>query len=173
MSYYNPLLHRGEATIAAQLADAGGDAVIAPDLPIEEDASLRAALAARQLDLVPFLAPTSSEARIVVVAALRPPPGFIYCVALVGVTGARAGLSDTLGAFLARVGRATDVPLVVGFGIARPEHVRIAHELGASGVIVASALVDLVDTASDPLAAARAYLGTMKAAGQTQVRASA
>jgi tryptophan synthase alpha chain len=173
MSYYNPLLHRGEATVAAQLAEAGGDAVIAPDLPIEEDASMRDALAARQLDLVPFLAPTSSETRIAAVAALSPPPAFIYCVALVGVTGARAGVSDTLGAFLARVGRATDVPLVVGFGIARPEHVRSAHEHGASGVIVASALVDLVDTAPEPLEAARAYLGTMKAAGQSGVRAGA
>jgi tryptophan synthase alpha chain len=173
MSYYNPLLHRGEATVAAQLANAGGDAVIVPDLPVEEDASLRTSLAARQLDLVPFLAPTSSETRIAAVTALSPPPGFIYCVALVGVTGARAGLSDTLAAFLARVGRATDVPLVVGFGIARPEHVRTAHTLGASGVIVASALIDLVDTSADPLEAARAYLGTMKAAGQSQVRTSA
>ena len=173
MSYYNPLLHRGEVTVAAQLTNAGGDAVIVPDLPVEEDASLREALVSRQLDLVPFLAPTSSETRIAAVAALSPPPGFIYCVALVGVTGARAGLSDTLDAFLARVGRATDVPLVVGFGIARPEHVRAAHKLGARGVIVASALVDLVDTAPDPLEAARAYLSTMKAAGQSEVRAGA
>ncbi len=64
-------------------------------------------------------------------------------------------------------------PLVVGFGIARPEHVRTAHELGASGVIVASALVDLVDTSSDPLEAAGAYLRTMKAAGQAEVHAGA
>jgi tryptophan synthase alpha chain len=173
MSYYNPLLHRGESTVAAQLADAGGDAVIVPDLPIEEDASLREALAPWQLDLVPFLAPTSSTARIGAVAALRPQPAFIYCVALVGVTGARAGVSDTLGAFLGRVRRATSVPLVVGFGIARSEHVRSAHQLGASGAIVASALVDLIDTAREPLDAARAYLTTMKAAGQSEVRAGA
>jgi tryptophan synthase alpha chain len=160
MSYYNPLLQRGEAKLAANLAAAGGDAAIVPDLPIEEGASMRSALSAHGIDLVPMLAPTSSDARVGMVAALQ--PAFIYCVALVGVTGARSGLSDTLGAFLARVRAATGAPLVVGFGIAQPEHVRAVAELGADGAIVASALLDLVDRADDSVDAARAYLVEMK-----------
>jgi len=71
--------------------------------------------------------------------------GFIYCVALVGVTGARSDLSTELGQFLAHVRAATDVPLVVGFGISTPEHVRALHGQ-ADGVIVASALADLIES---------------------------
>jgi tryptophan synthase alpha chain len=92
-------------------------------------------------------------------------PAFIYCVALIGVTGARQDLSAALGEFLGRVRAETTVPLVVGFGISRPEHVRRVAELGAAGAIVASALVDLIDGSVDPVAAAREYLREMKAGG--------
>ena len=97
------------------------------------------------------------------VAALDPP--FIYCVALIGITGARQDLSATLGEFLGRVGAETSAPLVVGFGISQPEHVRRVSRLGAAGVIVASALIDLIDHADDPISAARTYLRDMKEAG--------
>lgn len=163
MSYYNPLLKRGDATVAADLRAAGVDALIVADLPTEESGALRSALAAVELDLVPLLAPTSSEARVRAVALLD--PVFVYCVALVGVTGARADLSTTLGAFLARVGAATGAPRVVGFGIARPEHVRMIASLGADGAIVASALTDLIEHAADPVLAARHFLEDMKQAG--------
>jgi tryptophan synthase alpha chain len=160
MSYYNPLLRRGEARLAGEMAAAGVDAAIVPDLPVEESESLRLALRARGIDVVPLLAPTSSDTRIRLAAALE--PVFIYCVALVGVTGARSGLSNTLGDFLGRVQRLATAPLVVGFGIARPEHVQSVASLGADGAIVASALMDLIDRANDPLAAARVYLSEMK-----------
>jgi tryptophan synthase alpha chain len=164
MSYYNPLRQHGEARLAAELSAAGADAVIIPDLPTEEAADVRAALATADQHLVPFLAPTSPPARIAAVAALD--PLFIYCVALVGVTGARTDLSATLGTFLGDVRAATPAPLMVGFGISQPEHVQRAARLGAAGVIVASALTDVVErTTDDPIGAARAYLLEMKHAG--------
>ncbi len=163
MSYYNPLLQRGNDAVAAALSAAGVDAAIVPDLPTEESAAFRAALAGHGLALAPMLAPTSSDARVRAVAELQ--PAFIYCVALVGVTGARSDLSSTLGDFLQRVRAATPAPLLVGFGIARPEHVRIVASLGADGAIVASALTDLVEHAADPVQAAKEYLVEMKRAG--------
>ncbi len=162
MSYYNPLLARGEAQFARDLAAVGGDAAIVPDLPAEEAAPFARALATEGLDLALMLAPTSPDERVHRVSARA--RGFIYCVALVGVTGARQELSDALGRFLERVRAAAELPLVVGFGIARPEHVRSVAALGADGVIVASALADLVERSAEPVAAARAYLEAMKAA---------
>jgi tryptophan synthase alpha chain len=156
MSYYNPLRQRGDRAVAADLAAVGGDALIVPDLPPEESAELHAALAAEGLGLVPFLAPTSPIARIRAVAALD--PVYIYCVALVGVTGARQGVSTALGAFLDQIRAVCSAPLVVGFGISQPDHVREVARLGAAGVIVASALADLIERSSDPVAAAAAHL---------------
>jgi tryptophan synthase alpha chain len=171
MSYYNPVRQRGDERFAAALADAGADGAIVPDLPPEESASLHRALAERGLSLVPLLAPTSPESRVRAVAALQ--PAFVYCVALVGVTGARQDLATTLGDFLTRVRQATPAPLVVGFGISRPEHVRRVAQLGAQGAIVASALADLIErTTGDPVSAARAYLSEMKAAAQPVVDAT-
>jgi tryptophan synthase alpha chain len=167
MSYYNPLRQRGDDQVARDLAAAEADAVIVPDVPAEEAAELQAALREQALGLAPLLAPTSTPRRIQAVAALD--PVFIYCVALVGVTGARSDLSATLGAFLGRVRAETSTPLVVGFGISRPEHVRGVAQLGAGGVIVASALVDLIEKAPDPVSAARAYLRDMKAGGVSAV----
>ncbi len=163
MSYYNPLRQRGDDRVARELAEAGADGVIVPDLPAEEAGELQAALRANGLGLAPLLAPTSTSSRIRAVAALD--PVFIYCVALVGVTGARQSLSATLGEFLSRVRAETAAPLVVGFGISRPEHVTEVAKSGAQGVIVASALVDLLERAPDPVSAAREYLREMKAGG--------
>jgi tryptophan synthase alpha chain len=162
MSYYNPVRQRGDARFAADLAAADADGVIVPDLPPEEASSLRAALLERQRAFAPMLAPTSPVARVRAVAALEPP--FIYCVALVGVTGARQDLSATLDRFLSGIRAETSAPLVVGFGISTPAHVQRVAGLGADGVIVASALVDLIDRSVDPLAAARGYLVEIKEA---------
>jgi tryptophan synthase alpha subunit len=119
-------------------------------------------LQAVDIGVVPFLAPTSPASRIAAVAALQ--PEFVYCVALVGVTGARQDVSASLGEFLARVRGACSAPLVVGFGISQPDHVQRAARAGAAGVIVASALTDLVEHSDRPIDAARAYLREMKLA---------
>jgi tryptophan synthase alpha chain len=162
MSYYNVLRQRGEARIAAELGQAGADAVIVPDVPVEESLELANALRGHGIALVPFLAPTSGPSRIAAVAAVE--PVFIYCVALIGVTGARQDVSGALGAFLDRVRAATAAPLMVGFGISRPEHVRQAARFGGAGVIVASALTDIIERADEPAAAVREYLREMKQA---------
>jgi tryptophan synthase alpha chain len=132
-------------------------------MPPEESADLRAALHAQHLDLVPFVAPTSPRERIRTVAAQN--PVFVYCVALVGVTGARQDVSAALDEFLGHVRAEIQAPLVVGFGISHPDHVRRVARLGAAGVIVASALTDLVEQSANPVEAARTYLREMKNVG--------
>lgn len=172
MSYCNPVMHRGEAELASALAQVGADAAIIPDLPVEESDSLGARLSEKGLDLVQMLAPTSSADRMARVGAKA--RGFVYCVALVGVTGARQSLSESLPGFLSRARSATPLPLVVGFGISRPEHVQRVTEYGAQGVIVASALVDLAESAGgDTPGAVKRYLQEMKAATRPAAAASA
>jgi tryptophan synthase alpha chain len=162
MSYYNPLRQLGDQRAAAALAAAEVDAAIVADLPLEESGELHTALGARGVGLIPLVAPTSPPERIRAMAALE--PLWIYCVALVGVTGARQDLSETLGGFLDQVRAVCAAPLVVGFGISQPDHVHRVARLGAEGVIVASALADLIDRADEPVAAASAYLREMKEA---------
>jgi tryptophan synthase alpha chain len=160
MSYYNPLRQRGDRQVAADFAAAGVDAVIAADLPAEESSDLRLALAAEGLALVPLVAPTSPPARIRAMTAVS--PEWIYCVALVGVTGARQDISDTLASLLDHVRAESSAALVVGFGISQPDHVGRVARLGADGVIVASALADLIERSADPVTAAATYLREMK-----------
>lgn len=165
MGYYNVFFAYGVERIAADLAAAGGDGLIVPDLPPEEAAPLHAALRSHGLDLIFFVAPTSSDERIRTITAGA--SGFLYCVSLTGVTGARERLADELPTFLKRVRAATDLPLVVGFGISRPEHIARLKGL-ADGAIVASALIDLLDRTppAERIAAIQAYLRALKAAGR-------
>jgi tryptophan synthase alpha subunit len=99
-------------------AEAGIDGLIVVDLPPEEALAVQTACAARGLDLVYLLAPTSSDDRLALVAEQA--SGFVYCVSLAGVTGARRELSSGLGEFLSRVRGHTSLPLAVGFGISEP-----------------------------------------------------
>ncbi|HVA91215.1 MAG TPA: tryptophan synthase subunit alpha [Chloroflexota bacterium] len=142
MTYCNPVFRMGVARFAERASAAGISGVIVPDLPIEESDDLARELARVSVHLIYMLSPTSTEERITRTAATA--SGFIYCMALTGVTGARASLSEALPGFLRRVRALTEVPLVVGFGISRPEHIRTLAEL-ADGVVVASALIDLID----------------------------
>lgn len=165
MGYYNVFFAYGIERIAADLAAAGGDGLIVPDLPPEEATPFQEALRAHGLDLIFFVAPTSSDERIRQIAARA--SGFLYCVSLTGVTGARERLADQLPAFLQRVRAATDLPLVVGFGISRPEHISRLKGL-ADAAIVASALIDLLDHTplSQHFTAVQGFVQAMKAAGR-------
>jgi tryptophan synthase alpha chain len=142
MSYCNPILRMGTQAFAERASAAGVTGVIVPDLPIEEAADLKAHLTAANVHLIYLLSPASTPQRIVRTAAEA--TGFIYCMALTGVTGARANLAGELPAFLQRVRELTDVPLVVGFGVSRPEHIRRLASM-ADGAVVASALIDRID----------------------------
>jgi len=141
MSYLNPVLAYGLDAFAADAAEAGADAVIIVDLPPEEAAPAREALGRRGLDLIFLASVTSSDERLRLLCGQA--SGFVYCVSVAGVTGARASLSPELPAFLARVRRCTTLPLAVGFGISRREHVDALAGL-ADAVVVASAIMELV-----------------------------
>lgn len=143
MGYYNPILAYGVEALARDAARAGVDGLIVVDLPPEEAQAVREACAARELDLIFLLAPTSSDERIALVAGQA--SGFVYCVSLAGVTGARSDLSAGLDDFLSRVRRHTSLPLAVGFGISRAEHVQAVAGLGADAAVIGSAIIDLID----------------------------
>ncbi len=145
MGYYNPILAYGIDRFARDAGAAGADGLILVDLPPEEAAEVQTACADRGLDLIYLLAPTSSDERIALVAGRA--SGFIYCVSLTGVTGARGEISPGLREFLARVRGHTSLPLAVGFGISRREHVRAVGELGADATVVGSAIIDIIDSA--------------------------
>src|SRR6266542_5431315 len=145
MGYFNPFLRYGLDRLAADAAAAGADGLIIPDLPPEEAAEFQSICRAAGLDLIFFVAPTTPDERIAEVARLA--RGFIYCVSLTGVTGARRELWEGLPDFLDRVRRHTDLPLVVGFGISTAAHVRQVGQ-HADGVIVASALINRLDDAA-------------------------
>ncbi|MBW7878507.1 MAG: tryptophan synthase subunit alpha [Anaerolineae bacterium] len=135
-SYLNPLLAYGHK-FAQDLAEAGADGLICPDLPPEE-AALLTGMREHHLAQPFFLAPTSSDGRIAAVAeAAR---GFIYVVSVTGITGARSDLPPELSDYIGRIRARTSTPLVLGFGISTPEQVRTLHGL-LDGYIVASALI--------------------------------
>ncbi len=138
MSYLNPLLAYGVDRFVAAARDAGADGLIIPDLPAEESALFAEPCARAGLALVFFLAPTSSPARIRLAGVHA--TGFIYVVSVTGITGERKALPADLTAFIARVRAETDHPLVLGFGISTPDHVREVSAL-TDGFIVGSALV--------------------------------
>jgi tryptophan synthase alpha chain len=142
MGYFNPFLQYGLQRLAADAAAAGVDGWIVPDLPPEEAGEFQSLCRAAGLDLIFLVAPTTPDERIAEIARMA--SGFIYCVSLTGVTGARRDLWEGLPAFLDRVRRHTDLPLVVGFGISTAAHVR---QVGATadGAIVASALINAIE----------------------------
>ncbi|NJN18106.1 MAG: tryptophan synthase subunit alpha [Oscillochloris sp.] len=143
MGYYNPLLRYGVERACAEMAAAGGDGWIVPDVPPEEAVELQAQAAAHNLDLIMMVAPTTPDARIAQIAARA--SGFIYVVSLTGVTGARSNLSADLSQILERVRRHSDLPLVVGFGISNADHVAEVARI-ADGAIVGSATINTIET---------------------------
>jgi tryptophan synthase alpha chain len=142
MGYTNPFFQYGLERLAADAAAAGVNGFIVPDLPIEESDDWRETFQQQGLDLIYLIAPTSTDARIAQVAQRA--RGFIYCVALTGVTGAREKLADQLASYIERIRAQTNVPLAIGFGISTPEHVTEIAAI-ADGAIVASALINYMD----------------------------
>ena len=149
MGYYNPILSYGTARFGEEAQRAGVDGVIIPDLPPDESGPLREECEPRGIHIIPLLAPTSTDARIEKVC--RTASSFIYCVSLTGVTGARDELPPGVFQFLERVRRHTDLPLALGFGISRREHVEAVGG-HAQAVMVGSALVRVItDSPSEEL----------------------
>ncbi|HLJ81141.1 MAG TPA: tryptophan synthase subunit alpha [Ktedonobacterales bacterium] len=148
MGYYNPIFSYGIERFVMAAADAGVAGLIVPDLPPEEAEPLRAAAASHGIELIFLVTPTSTEVRIAQVARMAgiTGGGFLYCVSLSGVTGTRDRLPEQLAAFLARVRAHTTLPLAVGFGVSRPEHVTEIGQM-ADGAVIASALLNATDAA--------------------------
>ncbi len=139
MGYINPILAYGVERFVADAKVAGADGLIVPDLPAEEGDELAQVCAQEGMAIVFFAAPTSNPERIAVTA--KKATGFIYVVTLTGITGERSQLPPDLTDFVHRLREKTgDTPLVMGFGISKPEHARMVGEL-VNGFIVGSALV--------------------------------
>lgn len=146
MGYYNPILAYGIEEFAKDAAEAGVDGLIVVDLPPEESKPMREACVEHGLRLIYLLTPTSTDERISQVAALA--SGFVYCVSVTGVTGARDELPADLGEFIARVRGLVPLPIAVGFGISQPRHFQSVGRI-ADAAVIGSAIIDEIDK-SDP-----------------------
>jgi tryptophan synthase alpha chain len=141
MGYANQFIGGGDGREAARrLSEAGASGLIVADLTPDEGAPFESVARDHELAIVYLVAPTTPAARRAEIASRS--GGFLYCVSLVGVTGARSSLPTTVGRLVRDVTAVSPVPVAVGFGVSRPAHVRALARAGADGVIVASALVD-------------------------------
>lgn len=149
MSYLNPLLNYGYAALAEASGPAGVCGFIVPDLPLEESGELRAALEARGLALIQLVTPATPPDRLTMLCQAS--RGFVYAVTITGITGGAKELPAEVTGYLDRVRATTRLPVCAGFGVRRPDQVRSlgAH---ADGVVVGSALVELLEAGGDPVA---------------------
>jgi len=138
MTYYNPVLKFGVEDFVRRAAGCGIDGVVIPDLPVEEMGPLGAACNSAGVDTVAFCSVTTPPVRIREAASAA--TGFLYCVTLLGPTGARASVSDELPSFLARVRENASCPIAAGLGVSTPEQCARIGTM-ADGVIVGSALM--------------------------------
>ncbi len=164
MGYLNNVLAYGDERMAKDAGAAGADGLIVSDVPFEETVRLSNACAEHGIARVLLVAPTSTPERTVRIAAAS--RGFVYCVSVTGVTGARTELPADLERLVARIRRVTATPVCVGFGVSTPEHAARVARL-ADGVIVGSALVSRIDAAPDresAVRAARSFVAELRAA---------
>ena len=164
MGYLNPFLRYGIDRFAHDARAAGASGVIVPDLPAEESAPFDAALASTELTRIDLYAPTTPDKRL---ARLVPSSrGFVYCVSLTGVTGARRALAADVEAFVRRVRAYTALPIALGFGISEPAHVAALRGV-VDGVVIGSAAIDVVSGATgDRAEALRAFVRGLADAGR-------
>lgn len=161
MGYCNPFFRYGLDAFVDRAAEVGVDGLIVPDLPPEEAGEYRAACAGSGLSAVFLVAPNAPDERVRLVD--RASTHFSYCVSVTGVTGARGQVHERTVAFLQRMATLAAKPFVVGFGVRDPEHVA-ALGPWAAGVVVGSALIDDMETAGDPAAAAAGRVAALRQA---------
>jgi len=145
-TYYNPVLAYGLEAFAKDAAEAGADGVLCVDLPPEEADGYKAALDTNDLRTVFLMSPTSTDARIKLIAEKS--TGFIYYVSRLGVTGEQAALAADLDKAVANIQQHTDTPVAVGFGISTPEQAKKVASM-AQGVVVGSAIVRMIGELGD------------------------
>jgi tryptophan synthase alpha chain len=147
MTYINPVLAYDARRFAAEAAQAGVAGVIVPDMPVEESEPVAGWLRAASLDTVYMVAPTTTPARMATICEHS--SGFVYCVTLTGITGARKDLPPGLKELFGEVRTHTELPVAAGFGISRPEHMRALRGV-ADAAVVGSAVVAAIDAGKDP-----------------------
>lgn len=141
MGYANPMITRGAEWFAQQCATAGVDGVICVDIPPEEDAELGPALRGAGVSPIRLATPTTDAARLP--AVLEGSSGFLYYVSVAGITGMQQAAQGSIDEAVARLKAASTIPVAVGFGVRTPEQAAAIARV-ADGVVVGSALVDLV-----------------------------
>ncbi|GGN92214.1 tryptophan synthase alpha chain [Actinoplanes lobatus] len=147
MTYANLVFSDGPEVFCRRLAEAGVSGLIVPDVPVDEADGLSAAAEAAGVDLVLLAAPVTPPERLAEIAARS--RGFVYAVSVLGTTGERDELAGTAAPLAARIKAVTDLPVLIGFGISRPEHATTAARAG-DGVVVASALMRRVLDGATP-----------------------
>lgn len=140
-SYANPILRFGAERFAERARDVGVDGVLVLDLPIEEADDFRNMLAARGIDTILLLSPTTTDDRLRRAASLG--SGFLYAISRLGVTGARDAIAEGAEEMVRRIRTCSSLPIALGFGISKPEHVRQVGEW-ADAAVVGSALVSVI-----------------------------
>ena len=161
MTYINPVLAYGVEQCARDARDAGLDGLIIPDLPADEAEDVRESVHASGLVLIPLVAPTTPAERIARIAASA--GGFVYCVSVAGVTGARDTVPAEGFALLDAVRRVSPLPRALGFGLSRNAHMRalVGH---AEAAVVGSAVIDAIEGGlDDPAAAVERFCRAMLA----------
>ena len=149
MGYCNPFLSYGEEELIKDSSEAGISGFIVVDLPPDEAESFQAACDSRGMSLIPLVAPTTTEERMAKLGPLA--KGYVYCVSVTGVTGARTELPPDLVDFCGRVRKHFQVPLAVGFGLSKHEHLKEVGKV-AEGVVMGSAVIRAVSEGDDTAA---------------------
>lgn len=158
-SYLNPVLSYGWEKFIDDAVSAGAQGVLLTDLPLGGDTVLENAFASSSLALIRLIAPTTTHERARAIA--QNAEGFLYYIARMGVTGARAALPDDLDQQIASLRSVTKTPICVGFGISTAEQAQAVARL-ADGIVIGSALIDAIDR--NGVTAAAQLLATMRQA---------
>ncbi|MPZ15656.1 MAG: tryptophan synthase subunit alpha [Chloroflexi bacterium] len=172
LTSFNPVHRYGGARFVDDAVRAGADGVIVADLPSGEAADLLEVAGGHGFYLIPMVAPTTTPERLEEVG--RTARGFVYCVSLLGTTGARPQVSERVPAFMAAVRAHVSQPLLLGFGIARPEHI-VSVRPYADAVAVGGAIADLLAGTPDAsmVPAVRVYISRLRAACEAPSRSPA
>jgi tryptophan synthase alpha chain len=164
LMYYNLVYQYGTEKFFNDFHEAGVNSVLIADLSIDDADEITGPAVLAGLDTVFMVTPVTDPERMKLIASKT--TGFIYTVSVLGVTGSREKLSDTIEGLLGKIKELTDVPVCVGFGISTPEHASAVAKAGADGVIIGSKIVGLIESnlgdTEKIIAEISAFLGQVK-----------
>lgn len=164
LTYYNPIYQRGIDRFYREAADAGADGVLIVDLPAEEISVVRTAADRYALCQIVMATPTTTDQRLGLIGSAG--SGFLYVISVAGVTGARDHLAVGVADLLRRIRSKTTLPLAVGFGVSRPEHMQAIAAAGGDAAIVGSAIASIIEEHTQNtdrmIEALRAYVTMMR-----------